>query len=172
MVALFWTTTQEHDYDWHTVASLYWKRYPNPNSKHVLSEDILSQQVDVNNGLLRVKRLVSKVNKIPWWTQKYFNAKVVWLTEEIIVDPKSKILTTYIRNINLAVWATTTEKVIYKPSEKNPGNTIAIKKVWIDSEKKYGLGRFIKRFSLNRYKKNCVKAAEGFNWVLKKGIEQ
>ena len=66
----------------------------------------------------------------------------------------------------------TTEKVTYTPKyeEEDDGHqckttTNSLKEVWIESEF-YGLRSAIKKFGLDRFKKNCVKATEGFNWVL------
>ena len=41
----YWSTEYHHNYPWQFVASLYWKRYPNPNSKHVYSEDTIDVKV-------------------------------------------------------------------------------------------------------------------------------
>ena len=41
----YWSTEYDHKYPWHIVASAYWKRYPNPHSKHVFSEDMIDIQV-------------------------------------------------------------------------------------------------------------------------------
>ena len=162
-MAKYWSTTHEHDYDWDTVASNYWKRYPNPNSNHVFSEDILSVQCNPE-GVLKVRRLLTKTNKLPSWGEHLFNTRRVWLVEETIIDPKTKEFVTYTRNLNLRFFMGTTEKVTYKPS-KDDLKTVAMKEVWIESEF-YGLRSAIKKFGIDRFKKNCVKATEGFDWVL------
>ena len=41
----YWSTEYHHNYSWQFVASLYWKRYPNPHSKHVYSEDTIDVKV-------------------------------------------------------------------------------------------------------------------------------
>jgi hypothetical protein len=41
----YWSTEYHHNYPWHTIASAYWKRYPNPHSKHVYSEDMIDVKV-------------------------------------------------------------------------------------------------------------------------------
>lgn len=60
----------------------------------------------------------------------------------------------------------TTEKVTLVPSE-NEKSTKAIKEAWIESEI-YGLRSAIKTFGIDRFKKNCEKATNGFEWVLKR----
>lgn len=57
------------------------------------------------------------------------------------------------------------EKVVYEVSEENPEWTIAKRSAWIDSQV-FGFSRAIQAFGLDRFKKNCTKMAEGFNYVL------
>jgi len=72
----------------------------------------------------------------------------------------------YTRNLNLRIFMGTTEKVTLVPSE-NEKSTKAIKEAWIESEI-YGLRSAIKTFGIDRFKKNCEKATNGFEWVLKR----
>ena len=72
----------------------------------------------------------------------------------------------YTRNLNLRIFMGTTEKVTLVPSE-NERSTKAIKEAWIESEI-YGLRSAIKTFGIDRFKKNCEKATNGFEWVLKR----
>ena len=44
----YWSTTYHHKYPWQIIACAYWKRYPNPNSQHVFSEDMIDVQVSFN----------------------------------------------------------------------------------------------------------------------------
>ena len=62
---------------------------------------------------------------------------------------------------------TATEKVVYQASPDNPDHTVAVKSAWVESSF-YGLRSAIKNFGIERFKKNCVKATEGFNHVLEK----
>jgi len=83
----YWSTVHYHPYDWNQVVGTYWKRYPNPNSQHVFSEDIISSKID-EKGRLRTNRLITKTNKLPSWGEHLFSTRRVWLIEESIVDPK------------------------------------------------------------------------------------
>jgi len=159
----YWSTSHFHDFSWEKVVSYYWKRYPNPNSQHVFSEDIISNQID-DKGCLRTKRFISKTNKLPTWGEHLFNTRKVWLVEETIIDPKTREMKVYTRNLNLRVFMGTTEKQTILPVNVN--KTKIIKEVWIESDI-YGLRSAIKKFGIDRFKKNCDKASEGFEWVLK-----
>lgn len=66
---------------------------------------------------------------------------------------------------------TATEKVVYQASSENPEHTVAVKSAWVESSF-YGLRTAIKNFGIERFKKNCVKATEGFNYVLEKFSRQ
>lgn len=165
MPGKYWSTVHYHPYDWNQVVGTYWKRYPNPNSQHVFSEDIISSKID-EKGRLRTKRLITKTNKLPSWGEHLFSTRRVWLIEESIVDPKNHTMMIYTRNLNLRIFMGTTEKVTLVPSE-NEKSTKAIKEAWIESEI-YGLRSAIKTFGIDRFKKNCEKATNGFEWVLKR----
>ncbi|CAG9861186.1 unnamed protein product [Phyllotreta striolata] len=151
------------NYTWDQVAQGFWKRYPNPNSKHVLTEDTVVREVRA--GKLFSKRLLSKTNSIPKWAERFFHAKSVNIIEESIVDPVNKILVTYTRNLGFVKVMSVTEKVIYKESEEHPGKTVALRYAWIDSQVK-GFSRAICAFGYDRFKKNCNKMVSGFNHVL------
>ena len=73
-------------------------------------------------------------------------------------------MSVYTRNLNLRVFMGTTEKQTLVP--ENTNKTKVIKEVWIESDI-YGLRSAIKKFGIDRFKKNCDKASEGFEWVLK-----
>ena len=166
-MAKFWETRHAHPFSWDHVARAYWHRYPNPNSQHVFSTDLIECRVR-DDGVLYAKRFVFKTNKLPSWGRHFFSAKRVPLIEEILVDPRTKTLTTYTRNIGLRYFMGTTEKVEFRPDETEPWAKTSVKKqVWIESDV-YGFQSAIKKFGVDRFKKNCIKATEGFDWVLRK----
>jgi len=119
----------------------------------------------LTKGHLRIKRLITKTNKLPSWGEHLFSTRNVWLIEESIVDPKNHTMSIYTRNLNLRIFMGTTEKVTLVPSENDEKSTKAIKEAWIESEI-YGLRSAIKSFGIDRFKKNCDKATKGFEWVL------
>ncbi|KAJ8984712.1 hypothetical protein NQ317_004973 [Molorchus minor] len=159
----FFSDTVTFNYNWDQVAQAFWKRYPNPNSKHVLTEDVV--QREIKSGRLITKRILSKTNSIPKWAEKFVTTKHVNIVEESIVDPKHKVLVTYTRNLGYAKVMSVTEKVVYMESEENPSKTIAVRSAWIDSQVR-GFSRAICAFGYERFKKNCMKMVGGFNHVL------
>ena len=91
--------------------------------------------------------------------------RYVPLVEESRVDPRSKTIVTYTRNVGLSRFMTAVEKVCYKPDPANPSETLAVKEAWIESGL-YGLRSAVKNFGIERFKNNCHRATDGFNHVL------
>lgn len=159
----YFEATTVFNFTWDQVARGFWQKYPNPNSKHVLTEDTVIREV--RSGKLFSKRLISKTNPSPKWAERFITTKNVNIVEESIVDPVNKTLVTYTRNLGYLKVMSVTEKVIYKESDEHPGKTVAIRSAWIDSQIT-GLGRAICAFGYERFKKNCNKMVGGFNYVL------
>lgn len=158
----FFEQTTTFNYTWEQVAQAFWKRYPNPQSKHVLTEDTVQREVR-SGGQLFSKRLLTKTNSIPKWAERFVTANNVNIVEESIVDPKNKVLVTYTRNLGYAKVMSVIEKVVYK--EDGNGKTIAFRSAWIESQIR-GFSRAICAFGYERFKKNCHKMVGGFNYVL------
>ncbi|CAH0678763.1 unnamed protein product [Chilo suppressalis] len=160
-MARYYENSSTFNYSWDQVACGYWKRYPNPLSTHVLSEDTWSRQV--KDGCLHTKRLLTKTNRVPKWGEKFFNAKSVKIIEESIVDPKNKILVTYTRNLGYTKVMSVVERVEYR--SVGPAQTVARRSAWIDSQV-FGFSRAIRAFGVDRFRKNCNQMVNGFNHVL------
>ncbi|XP_052860060.1 protein preli-like [Anopheles cruzii] len=162
-MAKYYENSTIYNYSWEQVMQGFWNRYPNPFSSHVLSEDTVSREV--RNGKLHSKRLLTKTNRVPKWGERFFKAKSVNIVEESVVDPKERTLVTYTRNIGFNKIMSVVEQVVYMSLPEQPGKTIAIRSAWIDSSV-YGFGTAIRAFGLDRFKKNCAKTVDGFNYVL------
>lgn len=162
----FDTRTSLFKYPWEQVAMGLWQRYPNPNSKHVLTEDVLSRHVEDNKLLCR--RLLTKTNKVPKWAEGLVGRdNHVLIIEESVVDPMEKTLTTYTRNIGLQKIMSVEEKCIYKVNPQNSSWTDCEKSAWITTQRlPLGFNSVVESFGLKRYKSNALKAALGFDYVL------
>lgn len=159
----YYENTTIFQFHWTQVVRGFFQRYPNPHSTHVLTEDTISREV--KNGKLYSKRLLTKTNRVPKWGERFISKNIIKIMEESIVDPEAKTLTTYTRNLGYTKVMSIVEKVVYEVSEENPEWTIAKRSAWIDSQV-FGFSRAIQAFGLDRFKKNCAKMAEGFNYVL------
>jgi len=168
MAAHYYNTEHVHPYSWDQVAEAIFQRYPNPFARHVLSEDTVHREL-LTGGTLYTRRFITKTNKVPSWGEKYLSrlARKVPLMEESFIDTKEKIITLYTRSVGFGAFMTATEKVVYQADPDNPDHTVAVKSAWVESSF-YGLRSAIKNFGIERFKKNCVKATEGFNHVLER----
>ena len=150
---------------WDQVASAFWQRYPNPHSKHVLTEDVISR--DVVDGKLWTKRLIKKTNHITKLAQKFVgHHQYTYVVEESIVDPVQKLITTYTRNIGLTSVVSVEEKCTYKMDGENSDIVLCGKEAWISSQYRGWRERLICSFVHQRFKGNAKKAFNGFNHVL------
>jgi len=159
----YWGTEHSLGHSWETTARGYWWRYPNPHSSHVFSVDTL--EVKQEGDLLYTRRLVLKTNSLPSWGKHFFSDAKVAVIEESLVDRSKPSLTWYTRNIGLTPFMATVERVTITPKESSSLLTKLVKECWIDSSI-FGFRSAIKKFGVDRYKKNCGPATEGFNMVL------
>uniref|UniRef100_A0A2H1W2M1 SFRICE_037455 n=1 Tax=Spodoptera frugiperda TaxID=7108 RepID=A0A2H1W2M1_SPOFR len=67
-MARYFENTSTFNFSWDQVTRGYWKRYPNPQSTHVLSEDTWSREV--KDGCLYTKRVLTKTNRVPKWGER------------------------------------------------------------------------------------------------------
>ncbi|CAH8524072.1 unnamed protein product [Schistosoma turkestanicum] len=83
--------TQYLSFPWEFVTSLYWRRYPNPHAKHVLSEDVLERYILPDGKLYTKRLLIKKISKrIPFWMLRFFPRGQVSVIEESIIDVNGK----------------------------------------------------------------------------------
>jgi hypothetical protein len=90
---------------------------------------------------------------------------IVSIVEESFINLLDKTIITYTRNIGYNRLMSITEHVVYKPVLDHPNQTIAERTAWVSSQI-YGLRRAIESFGIERFRKNCIKAAAGYNYVM------
>uniref|UniRef100_UPI00398E51DA PRELI domain-containing protein 1, mitochondrial-like n=1 Tax=Pristiophorus japonicus TaxID=55135 RepID=UPI00398E51DA len=152
---------------WDQVASAFWQRYPNPFSKHVLTEDVIYREVTADNKLVS-RRLFTKTNRLPRWGEMIFPtnlAQSVFVIEDSIVDLQNRTFTTLTQNVNHTRLMLIEEKCVYIPNQENPSWTQVQREAWITSNV-FGFSRAIQEFGLARFRRNQTKATEGFEYIL------
>lgn len=167
-MAHYYHTEHSHPFSWEQVAQAIFQRYPNPFARHVLSEDTTHREL-IAPSTLYSRRFITKTNKVPSWGEKWLSglARRVPLMEESFIDLKEKTITLYTRSVGYGTFMTAIEKVVYKADPSNPSHTVALKQAWVESNF-YGLRSAIKTFGIERFKKNCRNATDGFNHVLER----
>ncbi|XP_069507601.1 PRELI domain-containing protein 1, mitochondrial [Ambystoma mexicanum] len=154
---------------WDQVCAAFWQRYPNPYSKHVLTEDVIHREITPDHKLLS-RRLLTKTNRLPRWAEKFVPANVarsVYVLEDSIVDPLNRTLTTYTWNINHVRFMMVQERCVYHVNPGNNGWTEIQREAWVSSGM-IGLSRAIQEFGLARFKSNVHKAMKGYEYTLAK----
>lgn len=163
----YWETSHTIPLPWGEVACGYWWRYPNPHSQHVFSVDTLETRLEGDK--LYAKRLIMKTNPLPSWGKHFFSVRRVAVIEEVEVDRAKKNLVWYTRNIGLTVFMATVERVTLSQSLANRASTSVRKQCWIDSSI-VGFRSAIKKFGVDRYKKNCGPATQGMQMVIEEKL--
>ncbi|CAD5118131.1 unnamed protein product [Dimorphilus gyrociliatus] len=156
-------------FSWQQVVTAFWRRYPNPYSKHVLTEDVVDRKVILSKDgpLLRSVRLLTKTNSIPKWGEKLVPSaqRTVSIIEESLVDPVRKILKTKTRNIGLTKVMYVEETVVYTMQEKH--RCLIDRRATVKSDL-LGLATALQTFGAERFKHNASKANKGLEYVLNK----
>ncbi|KAL7061715.1 hypothetical protein AAHC03_0266 [Spirometra sp. Aus1] len=162
------------DYSWDYVASLFWSRYPNPFSKHVLHEDTLERTL-LDSNTLYTKRVIMKqgFGRIPFWLRKVLSNRQELMVEESIVDISARRITTITRNVGaLARHAVVEERCEYFPLVRRPETSSSPQdctqierclsaKSSLAAKVLYPLWAFLKM----RYASSAEKSLLGFNHV-------
>ena len=85
------------------------------------------------------------------------------------VDRAQKQLVWYTRNIGLTVFMATVERVTLSQGLASMASTSVRKQCWIDSSI-VGFRSAIKKFGVDRYKKNCGPATQGMQMVIEEKL--
>lgn len=151
---------------WDQVLAAFWQRYPNPYSKHVLTEDVIHREVTLDRVISR--RLLTKTSIVPRWAERLFPTNVAhsaFVVEDSVVDLKHKTLTTFTWNINHSRFMVVQECCIYRLHPENLNWTQIKREAWISSNF-YGVSRAIQECGLASFKNSITKTMKGFEYIL------
>lgn len=155
---------QHLQHSWHDICSVFYARYPNPHSKHVLGEDIV-QRVLGPDRILKTTRIFAKTNEVPGWLRKFLPTTTVYIVEESHIDIPNNVITTYSRNITHNTLLSVEERSVFTVDRDNRELTKVERRAWIESFF-IGLSPVFERFGLARYKSNIQRMHQGFSSVL------
>nr|XP_002131214.1 PRELI domain-containing protein 1, mitochondrial-like [Ciona intestinalis] len=151
---------------WSDVVSGFWKKYPNPYSTHVLTEDVLERKL-LANGRLYTRRLLSKTNPLPAWGSMVFKSNMksmVHIVEESVVDPAEQKMTVYTWNTSYVNMMDVQERLTIAPTS-DPSVTEVRREGWVDSSLT-GFRRVLRQFGITRWRSNAKKAFLGYQTVM------
>lgn len=111
--------------------------------------------------------IICNIELLTYWSNA-FKTKVI---RSLLFSPcHFRILITYTRNIGLRKFMGVTERVTFT-DDLVTNRTKVDKEVWIDSEI-VGLRSAIRKFGIDRFKRNCVSATNGFDCVINRMFGQ
>ncbi|SBT80173.1 MSF1-like protein, putative [Plasmodium malariae] len=117
---------QEHkyQYDWDTVTSAFWLKYPNSVQKHIKNIDIIGRSIDTNEKTLKLKRIIHLQYYIPNIFKNLFNIDGKGLAlEEIIINLREKKLTVNTVNYTLNPLINISEECVYFQKDNDVNQT-------------------------------------------------
>jgi len=161
------TETQELSYRWSQVCGVFFHRYPNPWSKHVLSDDVISREV--NGNVIRTVRVIVKKNKIPRMFTSMFSGRASdgLYIEESYINRDTKTILSYTRTASHRSLGLFDERCTYTPSTNNNGAGTTLKReAWATGYGRAFFTRPLERFVINRYRSEAKKSSKGLNYVL------
>ncbi|KAG7201716.1 hypothetical protein KM043_004439 [Ampulex compressa] len=160
------TETTILPYCWLNVCKVFFKRYPNPYSNHVLSEDTIHREVKDNRLLSRRIFCKRSTTALPSWAYKLVKKPQVLILEETIIDLCARRLISLTQNLDHKKLVLTSETTEYKPSYLDPNKTVMTRRTTIRSPLGGLTGRMIERLCHARAIKNAKRAIQGFLHVL------
>jgi len=161
----YFAGTTNVKYRWDQVSNVIFKRYPNPWSSHVLTEDVISRHVE--GPILKSIRVITKTNKLPKWSERFISANSGCVVEESHVNAQEKTIVTYTRNIIFKSVMCVDEKCEYTVSPDTKSWTLLKREAWVSSSV-LGFSKAIEALGVERYRKNIKKSLKGLEYLLGK----
>ncbi|CAJ0915780.1 19771_t:CDS:2 [Entrophospora sp. SA101] len=152
-----------------TISTAHWQKYPNENCSHVVGTDVLDRYVDKETGVLKTERLMQLRNQnIPSFFNRIFgNLTETYAREISEVDPKKKVLKLTSTNLTMRNIINVSEVVTYTQDPDDPSRTIFKQEAKINcGESIHRFANHIEEFFVQRFKENSMKGRQGFESVL------
>jgi len=153
------------NFRWDQVCSSLFRRYPNPWSAHVLTEDVISREVE--GPILKTFRIITKTNRLPKVLDRFVACNVGFVVEESHINREKQSIVTYTRNMSLKSVLVVDERCEYTVSPDSTSWTLMKRQAWFMSSM-YGLRRRLEGKAMERYRNNVAKTVQGLEYILKK----
>ena len=150
-------------HNWENVCQIFYQRYPNPYSRHVLSEDVLLRKIE-NDTLITV-RLYKKTDETPDWLKRLLPCTNALILERSDINLKNQTLKVLSKNITLTYFLTVEENVLFSKLETNEKLCNVERKAMIYSNF-YGISYLLESFGSKKYKSNILRMDTGIEYVL------
>eukprot|EP00127_Corallochytrium_limacisporum_P007070 Clim_evm30s241 gene=Clim_evmTU30s241 len=162
----FFSSLATYKAPWEEVTAAFWRKYPNPHSRHVLSTDLLDRRVDEAEGKMYSTRLLLKTKKVPAVAQRFVSGGKAWVIEKSVVDSKAKTMETTTQNLTYKNVLSVCETVTYRPHPDNP-------RQWTETETRAKIVSsisvfhpIVESFGLERFKTQYEQTKVGLQYVI------
>ncbi|CAD5212904.1 unnamed protein product [Bursaphelenchus okinawaensis] len=160
----FWDAPQYlFNYTFNEVSGVFYERYPNSYAKHIISEDVLDREITKDQIITRkliVKKGNSFLNAVPKWMSKLASVKTIPTIEESVFDLKTRMLTTYTRNVAARDILILDEKCYYRPHDQHKTELQRAVACNVNYGRFSGL---IEKVIVMTFRKSIKKTMAGFN---------
>ncbi|PWN95962.1 MSF1-domain-containing protein, partial [Tilletiopsis washingtonensis] len=161
-------------YAWPQAAFGVLHKYPNAQTTHVTSVDVIEQRFDAASGLLRLERILGVVQGAPGWVTRLLGGPdETFVREVVMIDPASSLLEMTSTNLTLSQFLLVKEYITYTPTAgggvAQPCGTQFSQRALIQAGN-LGLAavaRKVEGWSVSRFGSNAAKGKLGIEEVLR-----
>jgi hypothetical protein len=165
-MVLWYRNVHDYQFDFETVTVAFFNKYPNPYASHVQSVDTLKREIK-EDGKLYTTRLIKKNGKLPSWV-KPFLGKIShsWIIEQTVIDPKTKEMKAYQRNLDHTKIIRVEEYTTYKFNDQTETTNVNYNVKFSSNFQTFGVKNRIEAWSHNRFKENTQNTTKGMAYVM------
>jgi len=159
-----WTSEHVYDHPWHTVVNAAYRKYPNPFNLSVTAVDVVQQNID--QGILKTERIMQSQFFVPSWAAKLTGFSGQQYSREYTeIDPISRRMVLFTRNLNCSGFLRVDERLVYKPHESDREKTVLKQEMSVEVDLPAFTG-YCEQSFLNSYQSNAEKGRKGMEWVI------
>lgn len=170
-MVLWYKKLHDYSFNFETVTMAFFNKYPNPYSTHVQSVDTIDRYI--KDGKLYSTRLIRKKGKLPKWVLPFLGKiSHTWVIEKTILNPETKTLQSYTRNLDHTLIMRVEEYTTYQYDESMDKTTVLYNVKFSSRFKGFGVRERIEAWSHNRFKENIKNTTNGMAYVMRSWSER
>ncbi|KAH3682357.1 hypothetical protein WICPIJ_006671 [Wickerhamomyces pijperi] len=166
-MVLWYKSTHNYNFSFETVSLSLFNKYPNPYSAHVESVDTISREM-LPDGKLQTIRLIRKRGRLPKWAGPFLGEiSHSWIYELSVIDPQTKEMRCYQRNLDHTRIIRIEEYTSYKSIDQDT-TRVDFNVKFSSGFKRFGINTRIEDWSHNKFIENINNTRHGMSYVMKK----
>ncbi|KAJ1498605.1 hypothetical protein HMI54_007799 [Coelomomyces lativittatus] len=121
-----WSNEHTYSYPWNQVSIALWQKYPNAETPHVLTVDVINRELDQDRKILRTERLLTLRQPFPNFLTRLFSSSspLLYVHEISEVNLIHQTFSAISTNLTFRELVYMKETVEYKPDPKDPTRTV------------------------------------------------